>query len=558
MNKRKLPIAFIAVFVVFFCIKSFSSTVILGKKPITPEQIIRIAYGAKVKIAPEAFSRVQTGFKILIRAAETGHEIYGLTNGVGENKDQREINPDGKLSEAVVKASEEFNRSLIQAHCAALGKAMSIQLARAVMATRLNNMLSGNSGVSPRVVKMLAAFLNRDVTPEIPEFGSIGEADITVLGHIGLAMIGKGKAYYKGKLLPAAKALSQAGLSPIVLFGKDALAIISSNAYSSALTAFALVKLHHLSKIYKLVYAASLEGLNGNVNPFMKAALQLRPFPYASRAAAQIRKYLKGSYLWSQDEQRALQDPLSYRCIAFIAGNLDRSIASVDNLMKIQYNSSDDNPAVVLSYKNENSDYAHKKIGVKYNNSSCAVVPTANFDPVIWAAGFEQVSLALGICSKAATARTLKLSKTQFTNLSRFLGTRNTTHAYGAIQKPFVALNAENEYLANPIMLNFEPVAGDIEDFATNAPLVLNKVLKQIDNLYGILAFELLHSAQALDLRKQKNPRLKLSYATQLLFNKYRQVVKFMDKDRAFSDDIKKSTAFLEDLDINQFEHLQI
>ena len=47
--------------------------------------------------------------------------------------------------------------------------------------------------------EMFAAFLNKDITPVFPSGGSIGEADITILAHIGLAMTGKGDVYYQGK-----------------------------------------------------------------------------------------------------------------------------------------------------------------------------------------------------------------------------------------------------------------------------------------------------------------------------------------------------------------------
>ncbi|MCQ4379991.1 aromatic amino acid ammonia-lyase, partial [Clostridioides difficile] len=58
-----------------------------------------------------------------------------------------------------------------------------------------------------------AQFLNGGVTPAMPADGSIGEADITILSHVGLAMLGEGDVYYQGHKLAAADALKSAGLT---------------------------------------------------------------------------------------------------------------------------------------------------------------------------------------------------------------------------------------------------------------------------------------------------------------------------------------------------------
>ena len=67
--------------------------------------------------------------------------------------------------------------------------------------------------------------------------GSVGEADLTQLAHIGLAMIGEGEVHYKGYRLPSAEAQKKAGLEPVVLGPKDALALVSSSAYSAGVAA---------------------------------------------------------------------------------------------------------------------------------------------------------------------------------------------------------------------------------------------------------------------------------------------------------------------------------
>lgn len=73
-------------------------------------------------------------------------------------------------------------------------------------------------------------------------------------------------------------------------------------------------------------------------------------------------------------------------------------------------------------------------------------------------------------------------------------------------------------------------MAGNIEDVPTNAPRTVQRVRTQIDTLSYILGIEMMHAAQAIDLRWQKNPKLKLSIVTKKIFEQYRQVVPFMKR----------------------------
>jgi len=520
-----------------------ASDITLDGKDVTPQEIAQIANGAKVKIDDAAMQKVKKAHEILLSAAKDGQKIYGLTVGVGLNKDRSFVDAKGNLDAEVIEASTKFNIGLIHAHCGGVGEDMPLKTARAVLATRLNNMLFAGAGVQEEVISLYKEFLNQDIIPVMPSVGSMGEADITILGHVGLAMLGEGEVYYKGEKMAAAEALKKAGLKPLSPFGKDSLSILSSNAYSAALASLALEDLKQADKMSKLVFALSLEALNGNVAPFSSEAASLRPFPQFEATAKQIREILKDSYLWDKDDTRALQDPLSYRDASYFFAAMSSSIQSLESLMKIQLNSSDDNPGIFIGEQPTGAKFQESKLFTKDG----AVVPTSNFEPLLWVIEFEKASIVLAHNSKASALRTIKLSDDNFTHLSRFLGTDKTVHAFGAMQKPFVALAGENEFLANPASLDYVPVAGNIEDVATNAPFVMQKFSKQIENFYSILGMELIHAAQAIDLRMQQNQNLKLSAQTKKLYDEYRKVVKFMDTDRPLTGDFRNSAKFLKE-----------
>ncbi|MCA4891882.1 aromatic amino acid lyase [Escherichia whittamii] len=97
-----------------------------------------------------------------------------------------------------------------------------------------------------------------------------------------------------------------------------------------------------------------------------------------------------------------------------------------------------------------------------------------------------------------------------------------------------------------------QPVAGGIEDTGANNDHAARRLKQVVDNLNVIYGIELMHSAQALDLRLQANPQLALGKSTKAMFTEYRKVVPFVDQDRVFTPDIAASQKFLEGYAINQ------
>jgi histidine ammonia-lyase len=512
----------------------------------TPEAIARVANGESVDVPASALARVAKGHDVLLAAAADGQSIYGLTVGVGLNKDRQMVDAKGQLTPEVINASMRFNAALLHAHSAGVGPDMDIRDARAAMAVRLNQMLAGASGAQPAVAEMYAQLLNHGITPAIPANGSMGEADITLLAHVGLTMMGEGDVYYHGAKTGAAQALRAEGIQPITPWAKDALAILSSNAYTTGMASLALVDLAQLNRVAKLVYLVALEGLNGNVSPFLEASLALHPFPYVVRTGAALRSLLAGSSLFQRDDSRALQDPLSFRDAPYLLAELDRSFDQAHDQIMIQLNSSDDNPGVSVGVKPKSDLYQIKRSYLNRDGVTGAVLPNANFEPLPVILAFEDTGIAIAHNSLASAQQIIKLNDPRFTHLSRFLGTDNTLHAFGAMEKPPVVLAMENKVLAMPVSLEYLPVAGDIEDIATNAPQVVRRVRTEIDNQFQLLGIEMVSATQAVDIRKQHSQGFVTSPETGKFIMAFRQVVAFRDTDRPFTPDFRRAANFLE------------
>jgi histidine ammonia-lyase len=439
------------------------------------------------------------------------------------------------------------------------------------MLIRLNTMLLGRTGAQPRVAELYRDFLNKKIHPVLPTRASIGEADITILAHIGLAMIGEGYVVYAKTgsdvrtRMTAKEALADAGIDPLVPFAKDSLAIMSSNAYAAAVALMAALDVRRLLTKAPGVFALSLEGLNGNVAPFLAVVGDVRPYAPQKLWATKLLKELEGSFLWECtskgmpgvcDDKRALQDPLSYRTWSHVLGAADDALTTLLRALVTQINSSDDNPAVILGIRPP----ADARLQVRFYYVECpeldpkrcddkpygAVIPTANFEPLPWVLPLEATSIALSHLSRAAAARIARLGAPEFTKLTRFLTPdEQKTLGYSAIHKTALALDAEIQELSGPVSTRAMWTAGDIEDTATNSVDAATRLQRIVDNAFGIVAIELMHAAQAIDLRHRDHPSLQLGVGSAYYYKGLREKVPFLDRDRPLTPDIAVATSYL-------------
>lgn len=527
---------------VMFATAAQAGVVTLDGHHLTQDQAWSIAEGKDtVEIAPEALDRLVKSHELVELAAKGGTPVYGLTVGVGLNKDKPLFSANGELSQEVRDASKAFNRNALRSHSAGIGPMAEDEIARLQMVIRLNTLLAGQTGAQPKVAELYRDFLNKGITPQIPSRGSVGEADITLSSHVGAVMMGEWKAKVDGKVVSGAEALKQKGLKPLVPEGKDALAILSTNAMAVAQVMKARKEAKKIADATPSLFALSLEGLNGNIAPVLPQAVGVHPFEGLESEAAKVRNALDGSYLWKKNKDRALQDPLSFRTTVYTMREVDQALKHLDKELDVQINSSDDNPGAMLdadkAYANHDqvAMYFVEGKGVKG-----AIIPTANFEPLPVAIAAQRLGVALTHLSHNSVQRTIHLSDDHFTGLTRFLSDpANKGHAFGAIQKPFVAMQSENQSLANPVSFLGTPVAGDIEDTYTNLPLVAERLNKIADNTGYIYSLELLHAAQAIDLRKNLKGRFDMGKATKDLYSDYRKVVPYVSQDRIYTEDIQ-------------------
>ncbi|WP_461019274.1 aromatic amino acid lyase [Streptomyces daliensis] len=197
----------------------------------------RAATPFTLSVDAEARARLDRGRRFLhgLRHGDGGGSagdpprIYGATTGFGAL-----VGYAGRPDEA-----DQCDNTL--AHLGAgHGPDLPHDICRAALLLRTWSLAQGVSGVSAEVVDRLAAMFATTFSPAVPRYGSVGASgDLIPLAYATQALRGRGHAYVDGRRMPADEALTAAGLRPLALDGRDALALVNGTSVTTAALALA-------------------------------------------------------------------------------------------------------------------------------------------------------------------------------------------------------------------------------------------------------------------------------------------------------------------------------
>lgn len=386
------------------------------------------------------------------RALERGDEVYGLTTGVGARKKVR-VPPEEIPS---------FNRALIANHRVAQGPDASEEVVRATMLRVANALAKGTAGVRPEIAERLVTALNGRERPRVRLLGSLGQADLPPLADLAHELFGD-----------------------VELGAKEGLALLNSNAFSTALAALALADLERLLGAMDVAGALDLEAFAANLTLLHPAIGEVRPYPGIVDTLARFRELLEGSSLWDPGAARNLQDPLTFRCLPQVHGAVREAFVFTRTQLELELNASQENPLVLPAEDR--------------------IVSVANFDVLPLAAALDFLRIALAPALTGACERAEKLLQGPLTDLPDGLAPRQglAENSLGELGVAAQALTAEARLLAQPV--SFEVVssthAEGIEDRMTMAPLAARRLSEMVELGERLTAVELVIAAQAVDLR---------------------------------------------------------
>ncbi|WIY52555.1 aromatic amino acid ammonia-lyase [Devosia sp. YIM 151766] len=499
--------------------------IVLGTGALSPGDVAMAATAScKILASQEGMDRADRSRRALAWAVRADVPIYGVNRGVGMARqirvnDYREFTAldDGERS-------LQFNRNLLLSHCRAIGEPVARMDVRAAMIVRLNTLLAGGSGIGAEALDLLLEMVNRGLSPIVPGTGSVGVGDLSSLSYVGAAMMGVGQIETEdGTILPAAEALSRAGLPLLHPIGRDAMAIMSSNALSAGQACLLVAAAKKVLAAANLTYALSLEALNGNVAPLLDVAAADRPFRHYAGILAQFRDMLEGSYLWRPSEERYLQDPLSFRTAPLMHAVCTESIDRLEQTLSVQINSIEDNPSIMACSPEDVSEQLRPYFGSGDEQLAGGAIPTAYFDPLPWVLDAQSMLVAFAHLSNASMQRANRLINPHFTKID-MLARQPTASAFG-FSKIANVLQAQIAAALQPLSTQVQPSAGDIEDVGNHAPTGIRRAIEAMDNILRMLAVELVVADSLIRARRDDQPELPLGRGSEKLHQALRDLL---------------------------------
>ncbi|MGF6258427.1 histidine ammonia-lyase [Ensifer sp. LBL] len=435
--------------------------------------------------------------------------VYGINTGFG------------KLASIKIDSADvaTLQRNLILSHCCGVGEPLAENVVRLILSLKLVSLGRGASGVRLELVRLIEAMLEKGVIPVIPEKGSVGASgDLAPLAHMAAVMMGHGEAYFEGRRLSGAEALSAAGLKPVVLAAKEGLALINGTQTSTALALAGLFRAHRAAQAALITGAMSTDAAMGSSAPFHPDIHTLRGHRGQIDTAASLRALLAGSAIREShiEGDERVQDPYCIRCQPQVDGACLDLLRSVARVLETEANAVTDNPLVL---------------------SDNSVVSGGNFhaEPVAFAA--DQIALA--VCEIGAISQrriALLVDPALSYGLPAFLAKKPGLNSGLMIAEvTSAALMSENKQLSHPASVDSTPTSANQEDHVSMACHGARRLLQMTENLFSIVGIEALTAVQGVEFRAPLATSPELQKAAAAL----RAVSPTIEEDRYMANDLK-------------------
>ena len=480
--------------------------IILDGKSLTVEKLVLISRSYElVDLDDRAKVDIIKCRKIVDKKIENKEIIYGVNTGIGEFSEI--ILDDDKL--------EDFQKFLIYNHSAGIGEAAPEDHVRAAIASRINVHAKGQSGCRLIITQTMIEMLNKRLTPFVCSKGSVGASgDLAPMAQIALLLLGKGRAFYKGKLYDGQKAMKLAGIKIPGLKARDGLALINGSNFLTGMSALFINDVANWIKQSEIAAAMSLEALTANLGPYNKKIHLARGFEGAVKTSENLNTLLQGSDLLTGKLKTKVQDAYSMRSTPQVIGSARDAIIFAKKQVEIELNGVCDNP---IFFPDENVHLSG-----------------ANFQGTPVSLPMDMIGICVTMVSVMSERRMNRLNNPALScGLPPFLS-KGAGMFSGLMLSQYTAdtLIVEQKILSSPASIQSIPAAADQEDFVSMGMNTALKNFQIIDCAYGVLGIEFFAAAQALDFRSHKFGR-----GVKIAKDTIRKFVKFLDEDRPLYDD---------------------
>lgn len=483
--------------------------VCLDGEHLTIPQVVAVArHGATVRLSPICHQKIQRSRALVEKILDEDRRVYGISTGFGEFS-KVSIGPE---------QSAQLQENLILSHCVAVGEPLREDVVRAMMLLRANALCKGFSGIRQELIECLIAMLNAGVTPVVPQQGSLGASgDLAPLSHMALVMLGRGEAFYKGERLSGKEAMEQAGLPTWHLLAKEGLALINGTQCMTAIGALAWYDLYEGLFLADVTASMTVEALHGLTSAYDPRIHMVRPHPGQMQTAANLRLLLHDSKVMERSRDLRVQDAYALRCIPQVHGAVRDTVAYAQGVIETELNSVTDNP--ILFPEDE------------------SVISGGNFHGEPMALVFDFLGIAASELANISERRLERLVNPALSNgLPAFLTPQGGLNSgYMICQYSAASIVSENKIHGHPASVDSIPSSANQEDHVSMGTTAARKLGVIVNNLYSVLAFELMGAVQAVELRQEQE---EVSPVHRTLFKLVREQVPFMAEDHELRVDI--------------------
>lgn len=503
------------------------NVVVGGAKNVDLQTLVAVArYGAPVSLDADSRASMKESHAFFTGKVESRVPIYGLNTQFGDQVVLLDKHLDDYEGESYENSLKNRQNSLIKSHNCGMGELAPTETIRGAMLLRSRCMSRGYSGVRPDVVDAYFDFLNRGITPDCFRYGSIGASgDLVPLATIAAAVVGEDvRVRYDGRSVPVRSLLSQLGMSPLQIQGREGLALINGTSFMSSIAGLALYDLKQLFDSMLSVIAMALESLMVIEDGYHPIVHELKGHVGELAVAERIRGSWTGSKL-IRDLHKArsentteigVQDYYSLRSVAQGFGVFYENLARATQWVESEMNSVNDNPIVVP----EHQQVYHTANFMGYYVSSASDMLRAD---IAQAATWIHALVANLVHPRKNRGLPVNLIEDP-TNYSGFR----------PIQILAASLTVQTRKLAQSHASFVLPTEGDNQDvnsLGTHAAFDLRASVAHLQELTGIL---LMAASQALELRGLD----KAGGKSRAVVEEYRRVVPYLREDRLVHEDL--------------------
>jgi histidine ammonia-lyase len=305
----------------------------LDGRSLGADDVVRIARGqAGARMTPEARERNAAAERLVRELIERGELLYGVTTGVGVLR----------ARPSALENRDDYQWRLIRSHAGGGGAPLTVEVVRAAMAVRANQIGAGGAGVGSQLLDALIAALEAGVTPFAREIGSLGTGDLTVLAEIGLALGGEGDCWVGDDVVPASEALAAHGLSPVTFGPRDGIGFMSSNAVSIGQAALVFHDATQLLESALGVAALSYEATAADLAVLDPRVHEARPHRGQVEVARRLREMI-GASPRERPPGRSVHDAFVFRCVPQVEGTLLEALERLAGVLEVELNVAGEN-----------------------------------------------------------------------------------------------------------------------------------------------------------------------------------------------------------------------